>query len=62
MDNNEKKRQNDNNQPKMPKFNMNWIYTVILISLGILFITGGAAALAVGSSAKQEATSTKIKE
>lgn len=40
MDNNEKKRQNDNNQPKMPKFNMNWIYTVILVSLGILFITG----------------------
>ena len=62
MDNNEKKRQNDNNQPKMPKFNMNWIYTVILISLGILFITGGGDALAVGSSAKQEATYTKFKE
>ena len=62
MDNNEKKRQNDNNQPKMPKFNMNWIYTVILVSLGILFITGGGDALAVGSSAKQEATYTKFKE
>lgn len=54
MDNNEKKRQNDNNQPKMPKFNMNWIYTVILISLGILFITGGGDALAVGSSANRK--------
>ena len=40
MDNKENKHQNDNNQPKMPKFNMNWIYTVILIALCILFITG----------------------
>ena len=62
MDNKENKHQNDNNQPKMPKFNMNWIYTVILIALCILFITGGGDALAIGSSAKQEATYTKFKE
>ena len=24
-----------NNQPKMPKFNMNWIYILIIISLAI---------------------------
>ena len=23
----------DNNQPKMPKFNMNWIYTIIIVML-----------------------------
>ncbi len=55
-------QQNDNNQPKMPRFNMNWLYTVILISLAILFVTGGGNALGSGSSVNQEATYTKFKE
>ena len=29
----------DNNQPKMPKFNMNWIYTIIIVMLALLFFS-----------------------
>lgn len=62
--NNNNRFPNDNNQPKMPRFNMNWIYTIILISLAILFFTGGgnSLALAGGNDAQQEATYSKIKE
>ena len=31
----------DKNKPNMPKFNMNWIYVIIIMTLGILFFTGG---------------------
>ena len=34
----------DNNQPKMPKFNMNWIYTIIIAMLALLFFTDGGRA------------------
>ena len=41
----------DNNQkdPKMnmPKFNMNWIYGIIIVTLAILFITGGGSSSSV---------------
>jgi len=62
--NSDNKYNNDNNQPKMPRFNMNWIYTLILFSLAILFVTGGGngIALLAGSNTKQEATYTKFKE
>jgi len=48
----------------MPRFNMNWIYTIILISLAILFVTGNKNNLAtVGdSSPQQKASLAKIKE
>ena len=29
--------QPNNDQPKMPKFNVTWIYTIIIIALAILF-------------------------
>ena len=32
--------QNKNN-PKMPKFNMNWIYIIVLASLVIMYFFGG---------------------
>lgn len=32
---------NNENMPKMPKFNMNWIYALVLISLAVVFFTGG---------------------
>lgn len=35
------KQNNNENMPKMPKFNMNWIYALILISLVVVFFTGG---------------------
>ena len=44
----------------MPRFNMNWIYGLIILSLGLLFFTGGGDMMA--GSAKQEATYTKFKE
>ena len=49
----------NNNQPKMPRFNMNWIYGLILISLMILFWTGGGDAIA--RSASKEADYTTFK-
>jgi len=57
MDNGNNK---NNNQPKMPRFNMSWLYGIILIALIILFATGGGDA--IGGSAMQEATYTKFKE
>ncbi len=36
--------------PKMPRFNMNWIYTMVIIALAILFFTGGGNALATGAT------------
>ena len=46
--------------PKMPKFNMNWIYVIILFGLMVLFMTGGGDAL--GGSAAKKATYTEFKE
>ena len=47
-------------QPKMPKFNMNWLYVIILFGLMVLFMTGGGDAL--GGSAAKKATYTEFKE
>ena len=52
----------DNNQPKMPRFNMGWIYGIVLVTLFILFFTGGGNALGGGASASQEASYTKFQE
>ena len=56
---------NFNNQgggkgPKMPRFNMNWLYTIILIALIALFFSGGGDAL--GGGAAKEATYTEFKQ
>ncbi|MCI6234917.1 MAG: ATP-dependent metallopeptidase FtsH/Yme1/Tma family protein, partial [Prevotella sp.] len=32
---------NKDNMPKMPKFNMNWIYVFVLISLAVVFFVDG---------------------
>ena len=58
---NNSNQQSDNNQPKMPKFNMNWLYTLIIIALAILFFTGGGDALMGEATPAQEATYTKFK-
>ncbi len=39
MDN---KNNNKNNKPNMPKFNLSWIYILILVALGIFWYTGGS--------------------
>ncbi len=46
--------------PKMPRFNMNWLYTIILIALIALFFSGGGDAL--GGSAAKEATYTDFQQ
>lgn len=61
MDNNKKPFQ-DNNQPKMPRFNMNWIYTIVLVALAILFFTGGDKSLGSDATTDQDATYSKFKE
>ena len=57
-----KNQQNDNNQPKMLKFNMGWIYAVVLITLCVFFFSGGGDALGGDASASQTATYTKFKQ
>ena len=49
-----------NQPPKMPKFNMNWLYAIILIGLIALFVTGGGDAL--GGSAAKQASYTEFKQ
>ena len=46
--------------PKMPQFNMSWLYVIILISLIVVFLNGGGDAL--GGSANKKATYTEFKE
>ena len=42
----------------MPKFNMNWIYVMILIALCVTFFTDGGSSLLSGSSANKVSYST----
>ena len=54
----------DNNDPKMPRFNMNWLYILIITVLSIAFITGGGNSfgLAAGGATQTDATYTKFKQ
>ena len=54
------KRSNDQ-QPKMPKFNMNWLYISVLIFIAVIAFSGGGNLLGV-QGVSQEATYTKFKE
>ena len=59
MDNN--RNQLGDNQPKMPKFNMKWIYTIVIVLLAVLIFSDGGDMLLGGPSATQNATYTKFK-
>lgn len=59
--NNPYNRKNNDEQPKMPRFNPTWIYAFILIGLVFLFLSGGGNALA-GSGSSQKATYSRFKE
>ncbi|EFM00770.1 ATP-dependent zinc metalloprotease FtsH [Hoylesella marshii] len=48
----------NNNMPNMPKFNMNWIYGMIIVALGVLFFTGGGG---IGKNANMEASYADFK-
>ena len=54
------KRPNDQ-QPKMPRFNMNWLYISVLIFIAVIAFSGGGNLLGV-QGVSQEATYTKFKE
>ena len=43
MDNKQIQNNNGGNGPKMnmPKFNMNWIYVVAIVALGLLYFSSG---------------------
>lgn len=50
MDTSPNKNDKGNNSPKMPQFNMNWIYLIILLILGIVFFTDGGSTISQGVS------------
>ncbi len=57
----QKKGNNDNQQPKMPRFNMTWFYTIVIIVLAIFFFTNGGDMLASGNL-QQKAGYTEFQE
>ncbi len=50
MDSPSNQKGNGERSPKMPQFNMNWIYLIIIIILGILFFTDGGSTIGKGES------------
>ena len=48
-----------NRPPRMPKFNMSWIYLVIIITLGVIFFTDGDRS--IGQSAVRRASYSNFK-
>src|SRR5574344_1709518 len=51
----------DKNEPKMPRFNMNCLYLLVALTLGVIIFSGGGDMLA-GDGASQEATYTRFKQ
>lgn len=41
MSNNPYDNRGNNEQPKMPRFNMNWFYIIAIVGLALVFFTGG---------------------
>ena len=63
MEQKQDNRNNNDNQPKMPRFNMNWLYGIIIFSLLMLFFTDSSNSLATAAAGSaREATYTKFKE
>ena len=61
MENNNHPFPNKDNQPKMPQFNMNWLYIFIAVALAFLFFTGGGDSLAKSAGASKDASYTDFK-
>ena len=53
--------QKPDKDPKMPRFNMGWLYVLILIALGIFFFTDSGNSVASGVTMKKEASYSKFK-
>ncbi|MBQ6653259.1 MAG: ATP-dependent zinc metalloprotease FtsH, partial [Prevotella sp.] len=54
--------QQPNKDPKMPRFNMGWLYVLILISLAVFFFTDSGNSVASGVTMKKEVSYTKFKD
>ena len=52
---------NNDNKPKMPKFNMNWLYVMILIALCVTFFTDGGSSLLSGSGSSNKVSYSTFK-
>jgi cell division protease FtsH len=46
----------NNNNPRMPKFNMNWLYILVLISLAVMFFAGNDSLTNSSASVKKDYT------
>ena len=52
MSNSSNQQDKGERSPKMPQFNMNWIYLIIIITLGVLFFTDGGQTIGKNVSRK----------
>lgn len=55
-----KKNQGSDNQPKMPQFNMSWLYGIIILVLAVFAFTGGGHTL-IGSGVSKDANYSDFK-
>ncbi len=49
---NQQNQPNNNRQPKMPRFNMNWLYGVIILILMVMFFSDGGSILSQTTATK----------
>ncbi len=56
----QKPSQGENTPPKMPRFNMSWIYIIILVALGFLFFTDGGQTIGQGTTHNASYTNFKV--
>ena len=61
MRNNMDQNQNQNNQPKMPKFNMNWVYLLVIGALAFFYFQNGTDGLQEQGATKGKATYSEFK-
>jgi ATP-dependent metalloprotease FtsH len=60
MNNNRQFNSNNQQQPKMPRFNMNWLYIIVAVVLAIMLFSGGGGSIVKGGSS-QEASYSDFK-
>ena len=54
-------QQNNNQKPKMPKFNMSWFYVLALVGLIAAYFAMGDNSVAEGSNASKEVSYEQFK-
>ena len=58
--NNRQFNPNNQQQPKMPRFNMNWLYIIVAVILAVMLFSGGGGSIVKGGSS-QEASYSDFK-